>query len=261
MPAFFDSVWFAGDDDQGRRQQAWFAHVGGGLNLRTAAGLPLVLTKRMAHNVPLAPADSTITEALRFGQVIGTGGSPLFLSMKSRSLPKLLRQVERWRRAWSIEVEEPPDSQGQGNRRLTYLYLETEDERTGELLVWTIQELRSARSLANEGHAMGHCLSSKAVKLATTSIWSVQVRDGERSRRVMTVGMVAPASRGDSARGKPSCWLRPIPFCASGSTARRSPTASWSCNPPGIRLALIRGPDQLRRMTASSTAGAAGAKI
>ncbi len=25
---------------------------------------------------------------------------------------------------------------------------------------------------------MGHCLSSKAVKLATTSIWSVQVRDG-----------------------------------------------------------------------------------
>lgn len=153
------------------------------------------------------------------------------------------------------------DSQGQGNRRLTYLYLETEDERTGELLVWTIQELRSARSLANEGHAMGHCLSSKAVKLATTSIWSVQVRDGERSRRVMTVGMVAPASRGDSARGKPSCWLRPIPFCASGSTARRSPTASWSCNPPGIRLALIRGPDQLRRMTASSTAGAADAKI
>ncbi|HIG17418.1 MAG TPA: hypothetical protein EYQ31_09090 [Candidatus Handelsmanbacteria bacterium] len=122
VPAFFDSVWFAGDDDQGRRQQAWFAHVGGGLNLRTAAGLPLVLTKRMAHNVPLAPADSTITEALRFSQVIGTGGSPLFLSMKSRSLPKLLRQVERWRRAWSIEVEEPPDSQGQGNRRLTYLY-------------------------------------------------------------------------------------------------------------------------------------------
>lgn len=94
---------------------------------------------------------------------------------------------------------------------------------------------------------MGHCLSSKAVKLATTSIWSVQVRDG------------GARLKGDSARGKPSCWLRPIPFCASGSTARTSPTASWSCNPPGIRLALIRGPDQLKRMTASSTAGAAGA--
>ena len=272
VPAFFDTVWFAGDSLEARQQQGWFAHVGTGHNLRTAPGLPLSLTKRMAHAVLQAPAAATIIEALRYGQVVGWGGSEQLahdvntsrlgasflhedfwstvipflarsqahvppdwtrsiidylhhqrfapqdlvapdgslttgppsepnLSMKSRSLPKLLRQVDRWRRAWSVDFESPPDPQT-NVRRLSYLYLETEDETTGVPLVWTIQELRSARSLANEGQAMGHCLSSKAVPLSTTSVWSVQVRDGDRSRRVMTVAIDINTRAVTQARGR-----------------------------------------------------------
>ena len=134
---------------------------------------------------------------------LGTGPpAEPHLSMKSRSLPKLLRQVERWRRAWSIDTEPQADPEEHGNRRLAYLYLETEDEVTGRLLVWTIQELRTARSLANEGQAMSHCLSSKAVKLSTTSVWSVQVRDGDLSRRVMTVAIDINQRAVSQARGR-----------------------------------------------------------
>ncbi|HJP30996.1 MAG TPA: hypothetical protein QGF95_10615 [Candidatus Latescibacteria bacterium] len=273
VPGFFDSVWFLGDHDEASRQQDWFAHVGTGNNLRTAAGLPLPLTKRMAHAVLQAPETSTITEALRYGQVVGWTGSPglaravnasrlgrsfaeeVFwstvipflarneskipsdwvrsiidylhhqrfehqdvvvadgslgsgppaepnLSMKSRSLPKLMRQVDRWRKAWSVDFEPAKDPEDHGSRRLEYLYLETEDERTGKLLVWTIQELSTARSLANEGQAMSHCLSSKAVSLSTTSVWSVQVRDGRRSHRVMTVAIDINNRYVTQARGR-----------------------------------------------------------
>jgi hypothetical protein len=273
VPPFFDTVWFAGADDDARRQQEWFTHVGAGLNIRTAAGLPLNLTRRMAHAVLQAPDAATITEALRYGQVIGCGGSQVLaaainnsrlgrafpeesfwatvvdylarheekididwvrslidylhhqrfvpqdmvttdgslgsgppaepqLSMKSRSLRKLLRQVERWRRAWAIDEEPPEEPVSPNTRRLAYLYLETEDEHTGEPLIWTIQELRTGRSLANEGQAMGHCLSTKVIKLSTTSIWSVQVRDGERTRRVMTVAIDVARRAVTEARGR-----------------------------------------------------------
>ena len=273
VPTFFDTVWFAGDSEEARQQQDWFAHVGTGQNIRTAAGLPLTLTKRMAHAVPQAPDTATITEALRYGQVIGCGGSPCLaaaingsrlgrsfhaeafwatvvdflarhedrvpadwvrsiidylhhqrfvpqdivatdgflgsgpaaephLSMKSRSLRKLLRQVERWRKAWLVDEEPAEEPTAHSSRRLAYLYLEKEDDHTGEPLIWTIQELRSGRSLANEGQAMGHCLSSKVAKLSITSVWSVQVRDGERTRRVMTVAIDLLQGAVKEARGR-----------------------------------------------------------
>ncbi len=68
------------------------------------------------------------------------------------------------------------------------------DETTARTLTWTIQELSNARSLANEGKAMGHCLSATAVKLSETSIWLVQVVDGDRVKRILTVAWTS--SRG-----------------------------------------------------------------
>lgn len=275
VPEFLHSAWFRGDGEAARRQQTWFVHVGAGGNLRTADHLPLQLTKRMAHQVLLAPADVTVERALRRGQVLGWDGSPELaaaicatrlgrsferedfwstvvhylarnaaaidvdlvaaivgylqhqrhtpqdiiapdgtltvgppaepnLSMKSRSLPKLLRHVERWRQAWSQDLEGPEEEEANpaNGRKIAYLYLEDVDAETGEPLVWTIQELRTGRSLANEGHAMGHCLSSKAVSLGTTSVWSVQVRDGSRTRRVLTVAIDIAHRSVSQARGR-----------------------------------------------------------
>lgn len=272
VPTFFDVVWFA-SGDQAHRQQNWYVHIGSGGNIRTAGDLPLHLTKRMAHEVQNAPEDSTMTEALRYAQVVGAGGTEALaavvnstrlgrsfdhepfwatvvpflvrhhaclpddelraiveylhhrrflhqdivapdgtlmkgppaepnLSMKSRSLPKLRGLVERWRQAWAHDFEVDDEPTTYNGRRLAHLYLETEDERTGQVLIWTIQELRSPRALANEGQAMGHCLSSKAVSLSTTSIWSVQVRDGDRSRRVMTLAIDIEQRYVKEARGR-----------------------------------------------------------
>jgi hypothetical protein len=70
VPAFLDAAWFDGVP----LHQAWFVHVGAGNNLRTAAGLPFPLTKRMAHHALLAPSSLPIPSALRWGQVLGLGG-------------------------------------------------------------------------------------------------------------------------------------------------------------------------------------------
>jgi len=53
----------------------WFIHIGAGHNLRTAHNLPFPLTKMMAHHALFAPEDASILGALRWGQVIGIGGS------------------------------------------------------------------------------------------------------------------------------------------------------------------------------------------
>lgn len=53
----------------------WFMHVGAGLNLRTAPGLPVPLTRRMAHLALEAPQGTSFVRALRRGQVLGFGGS------------------------------------------------------------------------------------------------------------------------------------------------------------------------------------------
>ncbi len=71
VPRFMDAAWLEGNPTY----QTWFKHIGAGQNIRTAPGLPFVLTKKMAHHFLDAPEDYTITEALRWGQVHGLGGT------------------------------------------------------------------------------------------------------------------------------------------------------------------------------------------
>ena len=73
VPAFFDAAWFNGDAGA-EAERRWFVHVGTGHNLRTARGLPVPLTRAMAHHAMLAPADLSVFHALRWGQVRGLGG-------------------------------------------------------------------------------------------------------------------------------------------------------------------------------------------
>ena len=70
VPEFMDQAWY--DDD--KTQIIWFIHIGSGNNIRTANFLPLELTKKMAHHFIQAPRHFTISEALRYGQVMGLGG-------------------------------------------------------------------------------------------------------------------------------------------------------------------------------------------
>lgn len=74
VPAFLDSVWFEGGGRESDRHRGWSLHLGLGRNLRTA-DLPLPYTKKMAHHFIRAPAYLSVEAALRWGQVLGLGGS------------------------------------------------------------------------------------------------------------------------------------------------------------------------------------------
>lgn len=75
MPIFMDSAWTSGH----ALHQQWYLHLGQGKNIRTADGLPLRLTKRMAHEFLRAPDYYSIAAALRWAQVRALGGD-LYLS-------------------------------------------------------------------------------------------------------------------------------------------------------------------------------------
>ena len=70
VPLFMDQAWLQG----GAVQQQWFKHIGAGKNIQTAEGLPLPLTKKMAHHFLEAPAQYSIEAAFRWGQVFVLGG-------------------------------------------------------------------------------------------------------------------------------------------------------------------------------------------
>jgi hypothetical protein len=69
VPVCFDWAWMGHD----KLQQEWFLHVGRGGNLRTAKGLPVSLTKLMAHFALHAPVGCTLLQAIRYGQARGLG--------------------------------------------------------------------------------------------------------------------------------------------------------------------------------------------
>jgi hypothetical protein len=70
VPLFMDNAWFHGN----LTQQEWFRHIGAGKNIRTAANLPIPLTKIMAHHFLTAPDSYSINGAVRWAQVHGLGG-------------------------------------------------------------------------------------------------------------------------------------------------------------------------------------------
>jgi hypothetical protein len=64
------------------------------------------------------------------------------------------------------------------------------------MVIWTIEELLSGKALKVEGGIMHHCVATyiHACFRRWTSIWSLKVHEGERSRRVLTI-QVSPATR------------------------------------------------------------------
>jgi hypothetical protein len=72
VPAAMDTLFLR--EWEARVSPAWFHHVGTGGNMRTAPGLTVPLTKKMAHHFLQAPGQLNVVEALRWGEVLGLGG-------------------------------------------------------------------------------------------------------------------------------------------------------------------------------------------
>jgi hypothetical protein len=67
------SVWFDLPPGEVLPQHRWYKHLGLGHSIRTA-GLPLRLTKAMAHQFTQAPHHYTAIAAVRWAQVRDLGG-------------------------------------------------------------------------------------------------------------------------------------------------------------------------------------------
>lgn len=70
VPLFMDKAWLKNSP----LHQSWFKHLGTGKNIRSAEGMPVVLTKKMAHYFLTAPETYSIEAAIRWGQIFALGG-------------------------------------------------------------------------------------------------------------------------------------------------------------------------------------------
>ena len=102
VPRFMDNAWIDGN----RVHQNWFKHIAGGQNIRTASGLPFVLTKKAAHYFLAAPDDYTIAEALRWGQVYALGGNKnLAEALRGTYLVRALNRDTAPEDFWFVEED------------------------------------------------------------------------------------------------------------------------------------------------------------
>jgi len=97
VPDFIDTHFLQAGDRAPADGTGWILHLATGGNLRKAPGLPVILTKRMAHKALQAPAHSTLIEALRYGQIMGQDGeSPLVNAVNGTRLGRSLEHEDFW---------------------------------------------------------------------------------------------------------------------------------------------------------------------
>jgi hypothetical protein len=107
VPPFMTSAWFELPAGDKRPPQDWYRHLGRGENIRTA-GLPLRLTRAMAHLFAQAPHQFYPVEALRWAQVRGLGGSPALARAVARTrLGRVLENEEFWESVLHFFINHP----------------------------------------------------------------------------------------------------------------------------------------------------------
>ncbi len=104
MPACFDSAWQI-KGDLTYLERDWYCHLASGGSLRKVQGMPPSITSRALHLAMGAPADLTIREALRWGQIKSLGGTDQFLSeVLSSRMVKDLSNDAIWSRLFEKVV-------------------------------------------------------------------------------------------------------------------------------------------------------------
>lgn len=110
-PRFLASVWFGGDGEAERERRRWFVALARGGSVRSL-GLPVVLTRRMAH-LFLTTADHVeVSPALRRAEVRGLGGTEALAdAVVATRLGDDLADGELWRTvlAWLVRCGDTVD--------------------------------------------------------------------------------------------------------------------------------------------------------
>ena len=107
VPGFMDSGWDLPDGPEGFRQQSWFIRLGRGASFRSL-NLPLALTRGMEHYLRQAPDHYSVTQALRYGETRGLGGSEkLAREIVVGRLGQRLDRLDFWRSVLRFFVAHP----------------------------------------------------------------------------------------------------------------------------------------------------------
>lgn len=108
VPTFMNTAWLEGLTRPGVVHQRWFIHVAQGQNIRTAAGLPIALTKKQAHLYIQAPDDFDVLSALRWAQLREMGGDErLIRSICASWVATNFVQDEFWLTVFRWLVDQP----------------------------------------------------------------------------------------------------------------------------------------------------------
>ena len=119
VPDFMYQVW----QEEDEIHQKWFIHIGAGKNIRTAPGLPLLFTKKMAHHFMKAPANYTVEEALRWGQVHALGGGHrLVEALRETRLVRDFNNDDFWQSVLRFFVANPMLDRAHVNPVVDYIW-------------------------------------------------------------------------------------------------------------------------------------------
>ena len=118
LPHFLDKVWF----DSNPVYLDWYIQMGQGMNIRKL-GIPLNYTKKMSHFFMKAPNNLSITQALRWGQVIGFGGDKrLANTIANGHLGTNMENDDFWTKVILFMKNQPMLDPAQINPLIDYIY-------------------------------------------------------------------------------------------------------------------------------------------
>lgn len=125
VPTFLDAAWF--HDRTGH--QNWFIHIGRGGSVRTMKGLPLPMTRRMAHWFVHAPDDIPPERAPRWSQVRALGGTDAAaLAVCGTMLGHSYRDNEVWTSVIRFFIAHPELALEQYGPVIDYLHATLPDD-------------------------------------------------------------------------------------------------------------------------------------
>ena len=107
MPLFFDKVWLT-NTPEFEKFQRWYVNVAKGENLRFQEGLPIPLTKKMAHYTMLAPSGYSVYQAIRYGQILAMGGSDVVMfGINGTPLAEIFHNDDFWTTVIRFFIDNP----------------------------------------------------------------------------------------------------------------------------------------------------------
>lgn len=104
VPLFMDCGFF----NNNRTHIYWFTWIASGYNIRKAQSIPFPMTKKMAHYFLQAPNGCSISEALRWGQVLGMGGDTVLAkNLVATKLGNITPQESFWQTIIAFFIKHP----------------------------------------------------------------------------------------------------------------------------------------------------------